>query len=131
MRAGIIPYVIENDKILMMFMLPSNPEHGGDRFQIAKGSIEEGETPLEAAIREGGEELGLLDGNIEDVKRVGNFYKIEIFIAKITDKDLFGAPYFETKETRWMTDKEFERIGRDFHIPIVAQATNIIKHLEK
>ena len=28
-RAGLIPYIVENDKITMMFMRPSDPEFGG------------------------------------------------------------------------------------------------------
>ena len=63
-RAGTIPYVIEGGVVKMMFMRPSGPMYGGDRFQIAKGKVEDGECTMDAALREAKEELGLFIGNV-------------------------------------------------------------------
>jgi hypothetical protein len=35
-RQSRIPYIIEGDNIEMMFFIPSDPDFGGYKFQIAK-----------------------------------------------------------------------------------------------
>lgn len=131
-RAGIIPYVIENENIIkMMFMKPSNPKFGTDFFQISKGHIEEGETDQLAALREGKEELGLFEGNILEIFDLGTFMgRTSLYVAKIKDKEFFGDPHFETKEVKWMTPDEFYAEGRDLHKPVVKAAVRTIKQKE-
>ena len=131
-RAGVIPYFIEDDEIQMLFMKPSDAKYGGDVFQLAKGKFEEGETAEEAGLREANEELGLFKGNIVQLTELGEFMgRTTVFIAKIKDKDMFGEPHFETEETKWLTAKEFQKIGRDLHKPIIKAAIRKIKTLEK
>lgn len=131
-RAGIIPYIYINNKLKMLFMLPSESKYGGDKFQIAKGKIDEGETPLEAALREGNEELGLFIGNIVSTKSLGKTMlgRTHFFIAKIKDRNLFGDPHFETKLTKWMSKKAFMTEGRDIHKPIIRAAIRLIEENE-
>jgi 8-oxo-dGTP pyrophosphatase MutT (NUDIX family) len=129
-RAGVIPYIIEDGEIQMMFMRPSKTKYGGDVFQIAKGKYEEGETAMEAGLREAKEELGLFGGNIEHLDELGTFMgRTTIFVAQIKDKDMFGEPHFETKEVTWMTPEQFQKEGRDLHKPVIKAAVRKITKL--
>lgn len=130
-RAGVIPYIVEDGDVKMLFMKPSDGKYGGDAFQLAKGKFEEGETAKEAGLREAGEELGLFSGNVELLTELGVFMvRTTVFIAKIKDKGMFGEPHFETKETKWMTAEEFQKTGRDLHRPIIKAAIRQIEKLE-
>ncbi len=132
-RAGVIPFKHVDGELRMMFMRPSEAKYGGDKFQIAKGKIDPGETPLEAALREGKEELGLFSGNIIFTKPLGGpmLGRTYFFIAEIKDIDAFGDPHFETKETKWMTESEFMAIGRDLHRVVVKAAVRMIAEAAK
>lgn len=131
-RSGIIPYVIEENIIKMMFMIPSDSQYGGPLPQIAKGRIEENEDPLEAGLREASEELGLFTGNVLETHNLGTFLgRTTIHVVKIKDKALFGDPHFETQRVLWMTNEEFQKDGRDLHKPIVSAALRLIKDKEQ
>lgn len=124
-RAAIIPYYYDDsrDALLMLFMKPSNPKFGGAEFQLAKGRVDPGENEKEAAIREGGEELGLFRGNILKILDLGTFLGYtRVYLAKIKDPNLFGDPHFETGETKWMTPPEFIASGRTIHRLVVKAA---------
>lgn len=130
-RSGVIPYYVEDGEVTMLFMKPSDPKWGGKSFQIGKGKIEDGEDPEEAGLREATEELGLFVGNIEEVTKVGQFMgRTHVYIAKIKDKDMFGDPHFETKETKWLTLDEFQKEGRDLHKPVIKSAVRLINKKE-
>lgn len=131
-RAGTIPYIIEDGKISMLFMKPSDVEFGGDKYQIAKGKVEpEDETHLSAAIRECREELGLFVGNIVKTEEVGVFMgRTTIFVTKVKNKDMFGEPSFETESVKWMTSDQFQTDGRDLHKPVVLAAVRKIMKIE-
>ena len=131
-RAGVIPYIVEDGEIQMLFMKPSDAKYGGDVFQLGKGKFEEGETAEEAGLREANEELGLFKGNIEQLTNLGVFMgRTTVFIAKIKDKGMFGEPHHETEETKWLTAEEFQKIGRDLHKPVVKAAVRKIEKLER
>ena len=127
-RAGVIPFIIENEEIEMLFMRPSSPEFGGDSLQIAKGRRDIGEDDLTAALREGHEELGLIKENIEEIIDLGNHLgRTRFYLTKVKDKKRFTEPHFETKETQWLSEKNcFENI-REIHRPVVRLAVNKIK----
>lgn len=130
-RAGVIPYIIEQDEIKMMFMKPSNPHYGGDQYQVAKGKQEQGETEEETAFREASEELGLFEGNITAKHTLGKFLgRTTVFLAKIEDKTMFGDPCDETGSTQWMTPDQFKTEGRDLHKPMVLAASRMIREKE-
>jgi len=130
-KAGIIPYYIEDNLIYMMFMIPSNPLYGGSQPQIAKGLLEETEISnnqfIDAAIREGTEELGLRIDNIVSVNKIWDKRSIfkksisnfKVYSALIKDKDKFDPFHYETGETVWLTDQNFSKEVRFDHIPIV------------
>ena len=129
-RAGVIPYIIEDGEIHMLFMKPSKTKYGGNVFQIAKGKYEQGETAMEAGMREAKEELGLFGGNVEHLDELGTFMgRTTIFVAQIKDKDMFGEPHFETAEVKWMTPQDFQSYGRDLHRPVVKAAVRKINKL--
>lgn len=132
-RAGLIPYVInEHRQAVMMFMIPSNAEYGGPLPQIAKGKVEEGETPLQAALREAKEEIGLFIGNVIKTEEVGQFMgRTTVFVSKIKDGSMFGEPSFETGKTVWLTLDQFVESGRELHKPVVKAAYRTIMKMEQ
>ena len=119
-RAGFIPYFVGDDAVHMLFMQPSDPKFGGPQFQIAKGKVDPGETPQQAAVREAQEELGLFPGNLKSVTALGKFLgRTTMYMGEVEDKELFGDPHFETGAVKWMTLDEFLREGRGLHKPVV------------
>lgn len=120
-RAGVVPFIEENNIIQMMFMMPTNADFGGERYQIAKGKQEDKETIKQTALREAKEELGLFEGNILHLEEIGVFLgRTTIFAAHIKDKQVFGDPDgYETASVRWLTLEEFSDTGRQLHIPII------------
>ncbi len=131
-RAGLIPYIVENGTVLMMFMRPSDPDFGGDKFQIAKGKVESGETHLVAALREAAEEIGLFRGNVILTEEVGTFMgRTTVYVAKVKDKNMFGEPSFETASVQWMTIEQFLAHGRDLHKPVVQAAYRKVLKIEE
>ncbi len=130
-RAGVIPYIVEDQTVRMMFMKPSDSEWGGVEFQLGKGKVEEGETTKEAALREAGEELGLFKSNIIHLEELGTFLgRTTVYIAKVKDKEMFGQPNFEVDETAWLTFEEFMKSGRELHRGLVEDAWKRIIELE-
>lgn len=130
-RAGLIPYIVEQGNVRMMFMRPSDPEFGGDTYQIAKGKVEVGETHLAAALREAKEEIGLFIGNVIKTEEVGQFMgRTTVFVSKIKDTSMFGEPSFETSDVKWMTLEEFVESGRELHKPVVKAAYRTIAKIE-
>lgn len=127
-----IPYYLDEDgNIQMLFMVPSDPKYGGSFPQIAKGKREEGETELEAGLREANEELGLFKGNIIETYSLGSFLgRTTMYVVKIKDPKMFGDPHFETKETKWMNPEQFQKDGRELHRPVVKAAVRLIKDKE-
>ena len=122
-RAGVVPFYVPDDgEVKMMFMKPSDKKYGGEEFQLAKGKVDEGENPLEAGIREAGEELGLRESNIKWLEKAGVFLETHhIYIVEVhsMDDNVFDKPHFETGAVCWMTDAEFISDGRPLHVPIV------------
>jgi len=123
-RAGMIPfYVSEDGTILMKFMVPSDQTYGGSAPQFAKGRIENGEIPEEAAIREASEELGLREENVLWYNYLGIFLgRTHMYICEVEKQHDFDEPHYETESTHWMTLEEFEKSGRELHRPVIRAA---------
>lgn len=127
-RAAIIPYTFgEDGNLIMMFMQPSDSRYGGDAFQLAKGHVDPGEDPETAAIREGGEELGLKPDNILSIFHLGRYLKYtDVYCCEIRDRSDFGEFEDETGAVAWMTVDEFAEVGRDIHRQLVDDAAGQI-----
>jgi 8-oxo-dGTP pyrophosphatase MutT (NUDIX family) len=131
-KAGVIPYFRSKEGLVMLFMKPSNPKFGGDKFQIAKGNIDPGEDVQTAAIREGSEELGLVPSNIVKIEKMAeqrltgtdSSYIITVYAAEVKDQSAFTKPHYETAATRWMSMDEFRAEGRLSHLSIVQRLAN-------
>ena len=135
-RAGAIPYYRENGKIYMLFFIPSDAAFGGTKYQISKGHLDEGETTTEAAVREAEEELGLKKsniktiklGSIDEIEGMSKSYELYTYLIEVNNKNDFGPTTFETKETKWLTFEEFQKVGRGSHLGIVKSVyRNILK----
>lgn len=97
---------------------------------ISKGKIEDGETPLEAAIREAEEELGFKQRNargaVLDIfegrqELYSGAYFLSVYGVEIQDRYDFGKWCDETEYTLWMTLAEFRDKGRKDHVKFVEQ----------
>jgi hypothetical protein len=132
-RCGIVPFTIDHNKILMMFMTPSDPKYGGDKPQIAKGQIDNTDVdPLDEAIREGEEELGLKSSNFVSKPVYFKKYKwgkglLSMYIVEINDMNDFNEPHYETGNVSWLTKKEYDQQGRKEQNHIINDIYNFIK----
>lgn len=130
-RAGFIPYYIDDGILYAMFMKPSDPKFGGDKFQIAKGKIDAGENAEFAGKREACEELGLKLDNLETSEYLGTFLGYtELYYGRIMDKDDFNPFHYETGETMWMDVNIFAKVGRGLHIPIIKHFASVVANYE-
>jgi 8-oxo-dGTP pyrophosphatase MutT (NUDIX family) len=135
-KAGIIPYYKEPDgtyKFLMM--VASDPRFGGFKPMISKGTIEDGESILECAIREAVEEVGLVVDNCtnEPFEIFNDYvslrsveYHMTIFAVEVASKQDFIETGRETKFTTWMSIEAFNDRGRKDHQPIVQKLYNTL-----
>lgn len=126
-RAGLIPFFINDDgTIEMLFMIPSDQRYGGSDPQMAKGRIDDDEQPEETALREAKEELGLVTGNIAgELKYFGvHLGRTHVYACEVKSKDRFGMFSYETQDTRWMTEDDFRKNGRDIHRKIVSMVAD-------
>lgn len=134
-KAGVIPYYIDhNGQVQMKFFIPSDSEYGGPKPQIAKGEVDPGEDEATAAVREGSEEVGLVEENISlleyfHTQQTGDQYEpavTQFFIAEVIDPETFTEPGFETGAVMWLTPQQFASQGRSNQRQIVAKAFSVI-----
>ncbi len=136
-RAGMVIYrvlgegQVTADNIEMLFMIPSNPDFGGPDPQLPKGRIDPGETPLQAALREAQEEVGLFYGSLmEPAYELGTFMGYTtVYVGRVDPNAEYADFTDEVKETVWMSPDQFMERGRIIHKPVVQAAVrSIIKH---
>jgi 8-oxo-dGTP pyrophosphatase MutT (NUDIX family) len=136
-KAGIIPFYRRPDgSVIMNFMVSSDARYGGAAPQLSKGNIDPGESVIDAAFREGYEELGLLESNVVAnslrTVREGLFelkstsYDMTIFLVEVIDAGAFADPHYETAYTVWFTREQFAKYGRKQHREIVDMAFNLL-----
>lgn len=105
-KSAMIPLTIIDTQLYAFTMIPSSPKYGGILPQMAKGDIDSGEQPLQAAIREGNEELGLISDNIQETFTVSvevfDNTTIHIFACTLKDSEHWGTPHYETGSTLWV-----------------------------
>lgn len=113
-KAGTIPYVVINNEVEFLFMIPSDSKYGGSKPQIAKGVIEKNEGIEETAIREAIEEVGIL--KYEELFKVLQVkikdYILHIYAMHLLDKKT-GSFHYETKEVIWLKEKDIEKVRND------------------
>lgn len=144
-KAGIIPYYINDNQVFVYLMIPSDPRYGGTEPQIAKGQIDGEESPQQAAVREGEEELGLKVSNLKNVfycceKVLQGMvspgytsappYKLLIFAAEVINPNDFGSPHYETKQALWVGENELGKV-RANQRALVQEAITKIKSIPK
>ena len=86
-QAAVIPYRIRRARVEVALVTTS----GGKRWIVPKGSVDEGEHPREAAIREAEEEAGLL--GVIARKRIGRYLdvkgnhrcRVDVYMMRVTD----------------------------------------------
>jgi len=102
-------------------MIPSDPAYGGDKPQLPKGRVDEGENTEQAAIREAQEEVGLRTDNIKEIQLItketisGKYASYDIFVygAEVIDSKAFDDFGWESKWAGWMPIDEALQKGRD------------------
>lgn len=134
-KAGVLPYFVDaHDQLFFYFMTPSDPTYGGSCPQIAKGNIDAGEDTETAALREGHEELGLVERNISKIQSPITFfvngtnadYELVVYPIEVISPVEFDVAGHETGSCDWLTVKQFRRLGREEHINIVAEVENAL-----
>lgn len=136
-KAGIIPFITTENGIEMMFMVSSDPAYGGADPMIAKGHIDQGEDVLQAAVREGEEELGLRQSNMksapfvvkdETIRGMTSTYLMRIYAVEVKSKTDFDTPHYETERVEWMTLDEYRQSGRRSQLGFVEALIAKISH---
>jgi len=130
-RSGLIPYLRdETGTLVYLMMVSSDPKFGGPRPMISKGKIEQGETALEAAVREAEEELGfkmrnsrglplaLFNGRVE---LYSGAYHLTVYAVEVQDRHDFDKWCDETEYTLWLSLEEFRSKGRKDHVKFVEE----------
>lgn len=133
LKAGIIPYYADGTAL---FFISSNAEYGGIDPSIAKGRIDKGETPIQAAVREGAEELGLKKSNFLNtpflvwsgsVAGMAATYEMSVFAVEVKSKNDFSQAGSETGSTVWLDLNTQIGKVRDIHQPIVKSLVSFLK----
>ena len=132
-KAGIIPFYTDAENVTrFMFMIPSDPAYGGSSPNIAKGGVDPGEDFLQAAVREGEEELGLKRSNLKSRPTLAwsgqlsgqdSTYPFKVYTVEVKSTQDFNQPHYETKQVLWLTTEEFARSGRQSQRQIVQSIT--------
>ena len=132
-KAGIIPYFADGTAL---FFLSNNAAFGGTEPSIAKGRIDKDETPEEAAIREGFEEIGLKSSNFKGpvtllwtgtLTGMDATYEMSVYAVEVKSKTDFAKAGKETGSTKWLTLDEYKKEGRQSQWHIVKKISSLIK----
>lgn len=136
-RAGLIPFRYdEYGDLFYLMMVSSDPKFGGPRPMISKGKIEDGETPLEAAVREAEEELGFKQRNARGAvlsifegrqELYSGAYHLSVYGVEIQDRYDFDNWCDETEYTVWFSLEQFKVEGRRDHIKFVEALEEKVK----
>ena len=86
-QAAVIPYRIRKQRVEVALVTTS----GGKNWIVPKGSVDDGEAPRDAAIREAEEEAGLL--GVVSSKPLGRYihvngngpYRVEVYLMRVTE----------------------------------------------
>ena len=133
-KAGVIPYVIIDGKLEMLFVISSDPNYGGSDPGIIKGGADDGETPEQTALREMYEEVGIRKESIKSTTEVysgkltglSTTYQMHVFAVELEEKPNLKIDSHEIAEAVWMTYNEFITEGRKSQREIVKKCVEKI-----
>lgn len=123
-KAGIVPYYVNQGQVFVYLMVPSNANYGGLDPQIAKGGVENGQSVEETAVREGEEELGLKRANIASLQVAWRgtitglataqwaapVYELIVYMAGVKNPQDFGQFHYETGWAGWIGEQDISRV---------------------
>jgi len=141
--ASILPMAIHKGKIYFLFGKENEMEDSAKGFSDFGGKVENGESIMETALREGSEELCGFLGGPSDIKKmlkkggvykvVFNGYHVHIFLMDYSenlpkyftnnhrflwgrmDKNLLNdSKFFEKQEIRWFSTNELKTLRTEF-----------------
>jgi len=138
LRAGIVPYYVDQGTIWVRLMIPSNSDFGGTKLQIGKGRVEPGEDVQETAVREGEEELGLKRTNFAGpIVMVGQSlitgqeetYTFYCYAVQVKNVKNFNQPHYETGWSGWVPSEEALSKIKNAQKSLLLATINKIKQL--
>lgn len=130
-RVGIIPFDTRGKAVALLFV--TSQTRG--RWILPKGKIEEGESHVEACLREGFEEAGVMGEVLDD-------YPMTVLITKQTDKGMRNIPvtYYpllvtgqvdewpekDRRQRHWALLEDAERVAyREDLLPLIKQFSEL------
>ena len=129
--AGIIVFRNNNNhpEVLGLIALPKHRKRSKGKYDVPKGRIDEGETPIQAAYRECLEESGLEPKIIDGPFTTG---PLSLWVGEVESDDeviLSGNPYtgeLEHDGYDWISIKEIKKSCLNYLRPFIIQAEPII-----
>ena len=126
-QAAVIPYRIRKERVEVALVTTSR----GKTWIVPKGSIDEGEAPRDAAIREAEEEAGLL--GVVSSKPLGRYVhvngngpcRVEVYMMRVTDV-LDRWHEKRRRQRRWMRVPEAAACVRDELRQFVHAAAGVV-----
>lgn len=122
-KAGIIPWMMVDGEMKMLFVISSNPSYGGPDPGIIKGGADAGEQPIDTAIREMVEEVGIKPSRLigtpkliaaDKVTGLTSTYTFHVFGCEVKPAKI-KIDRTEIKAVEWLTQEEFTVKGRKSH----------------
>jgi 8-oxo-dGTP pyrophosphatase MutT (NUDIX family) len=116
-QAAVVPYRIRKERVEVALVTRS----GGKGWIVPKGSVDEGERPRDAAIREAEEEAGLR--GVVTRRPIGRYHhdkgdgrrRIEVYLMRVT-RELEHWLEDDVRRRRWMRlDEATDCLREDLH----------------
>jgi 8-oxo-dGTP pyrophosphatase MutT (NUDIX family) len=127
-QAAVIPYRIRRDRVEVALVTKCS----GKGWIVPKGSIDEGEEPRDAAIREAEEEAGLVGvvrrkplGRYTHVNANGQC-RVDVYLMRVTAV-LPHWPEDELRQRRWMTVGDATACLRNELRPLVDAIERLVR----
>ena len=85
-QAAVIPYRLREERVEIALVT----SHGGKRWVVPKGSLDDGEEAVDAAIRETEEEAGLIGELVERpigwyrYAKQNDWYHVDVYVMRVT-----------------------------------------------
>jgi 8-oxo-dGTP pyrophosphatase MutT (NUDIX family) len=107
-RSKAICYIVRDGQLLVFRHLDSSIEEDG--IQVPAGTIQAGEDPEHAALREAREETGLTELSV--VRKLGvALYDITPYRPEIQQRHFFHTALHQETPERWMSQEDHDGTG--------------------